>query len=228
MSEEHITRVREWLSVAEFGLKVIVLFLGIVAVLLLWGPLKEKFTTDIGEIEAFGIRLAFVTDQLEDLAGQSNVADSTRQELKYAIPSIENRLKGIGKLVIGSRILWLDENHPTSNSFERRLLQSLGLSVDMVQTPEDALVLLQRSCYDVIFSEMRRNDEPTFGMRFASELRTRDRAPGLIIYLMSLDRTQGTPAYVHGITNSPAELVHMVFDLVERRLSDRCVATAQL
>ena len=140
------------------------------------------------------------------------------------MPSIKSRLEALGSVVSGARVLWVDEGHPLSNLYERRILQTIGMSVDMVQTPEQASTLIGRSCYDVVISEMRRGNDASAGIGFAAQVAEMPNAPAVVFYILRLDRSKGTPAYAHGITNNPAELVHMVLDVIERRLNARCVA----
>lgn len=94
--------------------------------------------------------------------------------------------------------------------------------MDMVDRPEEAVSLLSRACYDVVISEMARAYNPQAGRQFAREVNNLPRGPDLISYILRLDRSLGTPGFSHGITNTPAELVHMVLDVMERRLPYRC------
>lgn len=222
MSDTSPTQDR--LAVANFLLKLAGV---VVLVLIAWplrGPLVERLSTGLEEVEAFGVKFKFVASRIEDTFTEASAADPKRWgDPAVTVPSLRARLEALGPAISGARVLWVDEGHPSSNLYERRILQTIGMSVDMVQTPEQAMNLIGRSCYDVVISEMRRADDPAAGKEFASDLDKVANAPELVFYIMDLKRWQGTPAYAHGITNSPAELVHMVLDVVERRLNNRCI-----
>ena len=225
MPEPTASRLKDLLTLAEFVLKGAALILLVIVVWMFKDPLLERLSGGVKEVEAFGVRISFVENQLRATFSEAAASGAGRwQDANAALPSIRSRLEAIGRFISGARALWLDEGHPSSNLYERRTLQTLGVSVDMVQTPEEARTLLKIACYDVVISEMRRGDDNTAGLKFATELHETPHAPSLVFYILNLDRSRGTPAYAHGITNSPTELIHMVLDVLERRLESRCAA----
>lgn len=226
MPDDSRSKLKDRLDLAEFVLKILVIGLLIVAAVILKDPLLERLgSAGVQEIEAFGVRVSFVENQLQETISKATAADPKRwQDASVALPSIRTRIEVMGRVLPGSRGLWIDEGFPLSNLYERRILQTLGISVDMVKSAEDAWSLLQKSCYDVVISEMRQADDASAGLKFAIRLQQMPMAPGLVFYILNFDPARGTPAYSNGITNSPTELVHMVLDVLERRLPNRCNA----
>ena len=115
----------------------------------------------------------------------------------------------------GARILWVDDT-PDGNLPERKVLRSLGIMIDLARTSEDGVAALGRADYDLIISNMNREDHKNEGARFLAQVRTAGRREPVVFYVMNLDPSRGTPGDAVGITNQPDELVHLVLDGLER------------
>ena len=71
--------------------------------------------------------------------------------------------------------------------------------------------------YDLVLSDMKRDDNPAAGAELLEALSRRRYGTPIVYYAGRLDRTRGAPAGAFGITNRPDELLHYVFDVLERR-----------
>ncbi|MCF1432031.1 MAG: winged helix-turn-helix domain-containing protein [Shewanella sp.] len=71
---------------------------------------------------------------------------------------------------ITARILWVDD-HPENNLAEREYLQHQGMAVYTAANTSDALMLLAMYHYDVVISDMGRQDDPLAGMKLVEQMR---------------------------------------------------------
>jgi hypothetical protein len=145
-----------------------------------------------------------------------------------AFRPVNDRFMRIAKKIVGATILWVDDKHPTQNLVERRTMSAYGLRIDMARSTNEALQLLDLAKYDVIISNMRRdNDEQgkcyedgsntSAGCDLLKKIALRPDHPPGIIYAGSYNPERGTPAYALGMTNRTDYLVQFVFDALERR-----------
>jgi CheY-like chemotaxis protein len=113
-----------------------------------------------------------------------------------------------------TRILWVDD-HPENNVWERRALESLGVTFLTVERTETAEASLTTGSFQMIISDIRRDSGRDDGLSGLSRLSAA--APGIrtVFYVGALD-TAGTPPGAFGITNDPEELFHLILDIVER------------
>jgi tRNA A-37 threonylcarbamoyl transferase component Bud32/CheY-like chemotaxis protein len=116
----------------------------------------------------------------------------------------------------GARILWVDDD-PLSNQYEIMLFRSLGADVVTVGSTEEAIEHIRTDAWDVVLSDMVRNRDPTEGLRLLEWLRFREAAPHFIFYVSDADPTRDRPLGSFGLTNRVDELIHLVFDVLERR-----------
>ena len=115
----------------------------------------------------------------------------------------------------GARALWVDDN-PSNNIYERLVLASFGISVDLAISTEEALLFADRLQYDVILSDMRRGSNPTAGMELLENLKLRQNASPVVFYVGRVNQHL-RPVGAFSITDRPDELLHYVFDVLERR-----------
>jgi CheY-like chemotaxis protein len=116
----------------------------------------------------------------------------------------------------GTNVLWIDDA-PSSITAEKRSLESLGVKVDVADSDQSAVSLLDRHSYDLFISDMRRGTDADAGVRFLTRLRAEHHSEPMIFYVGRVDRAQGTPPYAFGITDRPDELLDYVMDIVARR-----------
>ncbi len=119
-------------------------------------------------------------------------------------------------LLRGARILWVDDN-PSNNLYERTILTSLDVCTDPALSTEEAQHKASREKYDLILSDMKRGSNPAAGLELLEALCHLGYETPVVYYAGQLDRNRGTPAGAFGITNRPDELLHSVFDVLERR-----------
>ena len=133
------------------------------------------------------------------------------------LPSVARRTKYILPLLANARILWVDDR-PENNLYERALLGNVGVSVDAVASTEEALYMCQRLRYDLIVSDMERGGNHKAGIELARAVTLSDsQSTPLIFYVGNADPTKSVPTGAFGITSRPDELLHLVFDVLERR-----------
>ena len=64
---------------------------------------------------------------------------------------LEEKIKANVKQLVGASVLWVDDNHPIQNIYERQGLNHLGIQIDMARSSEEALQMMQivkyRPCY---------------------------------------------------------------------------------
>lgn len=116
----------------------------------------------------------------------------------------------------GARTLWVDDN-PSNNLYERTLLASLGVAADVAISTEEALYMMLRARYDLILSDMNRGSNDHAGIDLLQALSASDLDIPIVFYVSKLDPKRPIPAGAFGITNRADELLHYVFDLIERR-----------
>lgn len=116
----------------------------------------------------------------------------------------------------GARLLWVDD-HPGNNFYEREMLQALGIRIAISRTTADALQQVRLQPFDVIVSDMAREDEPRAGYNLLEALRAAGNEPPLIIYSGSATEQQRAETLrrrAFGQTNNPSELLQMVISAI--------------
>jgi CheY-like chemotaxis protein len=132
-------------------------------------------------------------------------------------PAVSHRAKHIRPLIDGSRILWVDDN-PRSTFYERTTLATLGISIDVATSTEEALFMTKRIPFDAIISDIKHGTDDSAGITLLDLLRARNIRTPLIFYIGAIDHTKPKPIGSFAITNLAAELFHYLFDVLERRL----------
>lgn len=149
------------------------------------------------------------SEEFPAVAGALHAARSRSSALR--------RAEHVEKVLRGARALWVDD-HPESNAWERELFRSLGVVIVTVETTRSALACLQAESFDVMISDIRRDDEDGNGMDGAMRIHRAIPTLPIVFYVGDLSST-GIPEPSSGITNEPNELVHLVLDRLERARS---------
>ena len=131
------------------------------------------------------------------------------------MPSVARRARVVRPLLRGARALWVDDN-PGNNLYERTVLASLGVSVDLALSTEEALYMATRLKYDLILSDMKRGPSPSAGRDLLEQLMLRKSATPVVFYVGHADRMP-PPVGAFATTDRPDELLHYIFDVLERR-----------
>lgn len=82
---------------------------------------------------------------------------------------------------VKGRILWVDD-HPQNNEAERQYLQQHNLAVYLTTTTEEALMLTSMYQYDVIITDMGRQQDPLAGLKLTKTLRETGNTTPIYIY----------------------------------------------
>jgi CheY-like chemotaxis protein len=125
---------------------------------------------------------------------------------------IVKRLERSADLLKGALILWVDDD-PDGNLNEAQTLRSLGAWIEFATTSKRGRELLRKGKFDLVISDIEREDRKDEGLRFVKQIRGK---PPTILYVTNLDRERGTPADAFAITNRPDQLLHYVLDALDR------------
>jgi CheY-like chemotaxis protein len=162
---------------------------------------REPCPTDVS---AATIRKA--QEELPAVAGALQAARSRSTGLR--------RAEQVEKVLRGARLLWVDD-HPENNAWERELFRSLGVVIVSVESTRSALACLQTETFDLVLSDIRRDDESTDGIEGAMQIHAARPTVPIVVYVQNLTSTR-IPEPASGITDEPNELLHLVLDRLER------------
>ena len=124
---------------------------------------------------------------------------------------IADSLERLSASATGTRILWIDP-HPTNNTVEIRTLTRLGAAVDLARSDDDARTCLRGAVYDIVLSNMTRDDDERAGAVFLPEIHAAMGPPSVIYYV---GRHRQTPEGAFGLTTRPDELFRLVLQALE-------------
>ena len=199
-------------------IRIIPSFLGflflIIIIIIFYNPIKKDLIPRLGNFKAFGIEATFIEKV------KSNVEEASKKNdikiSQYASSAIANRAGRLASIVKGSQILWVDD-FPENNRLEIDILESMGIVIDTVSSTKNAFNILNTKRYDLIISDIMRERSSNEGIRFLKEAINRGITTKIIFYTGKIDLEKGTPAFAFGITNRPDELLHLIFDVLERQ-----------
>lgn len=181
--------------------------LGVLAVV---GPYVETFS--LGGMEAT-FRKAAAADALQEAIDAAAKAAGISVSYGDKAGALR-RAQAHVTLLRKASVLWVDDN-PGRVDPERRMLNALGVSVDIALTDDEALTKLSRRRYDCVISDIYRGERAESGIELTRRMSGATRR-WLVYYIGDFDPGLGTPAYALGITNRPDHLPHYVLDAIER------------
>lgn len=153
-------------------------------------------------------------DELDEAMADRQIELLTEEEKGI----IFSRMSFIKTKKASFKTLWIDDR-PNSNRREKNILSTINIEITNALSSEEALQRIQEQPFDLILSDIDRAKNKSEGIDFLLEL-VKDfniqKLPPTIFYVGYLDKSKGTPPYAFGITNNPNELVHLVFDVIER------------
>lgn len=192
-----------------------VLWVIVVAIVIgvFYKPIRHELLPRMSGFRAFGVEVGFIRQDL-DKAVAKQEADVSESDRVQALA----RAQRATSILQGARVLWVDDN-PDNNIYERAVLRSLGMSVDVATTSSEALSMLSQRGYDTVISDMNRDGVADEGLKFLTEMRERGLNRRTIFYIGRVDRDRGAPPYAFGMTDRPDELLHLVLDVLERERS---------
>jgi CheY-like chemotaxis protein len=172
--------------------------------------IEEVLIPRVSGVKVLGFEVSFAKKELSE-AIESRGLPKASGDQKAAL----ERAREAWPLLRGAEVLWVDD-HPADNRREQRMLQAFGVMIDAVRTNSDAMMMLTRHRYDMVISDIARDDEAPDGIALADQIRLKSPSIPLIFYITDLDPKRGTPAYAIGITDRPDHLLHYVIDVVAR------------
>jgi hypothetical protein len=78
--------------------------------------------------------------------------------------SVLKRIHRVGGLLRDAAILWVDDQ-PARNSTERRFLHRIGTFVEIARSKDEALTAIEWGSFDLVVSNMQRDEAPDAGLR---------------------------------------------------------------
>jgi len=180
-------------------------------------PIRYILLPKLTGFKALGIEFSFIANSI-DAALQ--LADKN-PKWKVKVPkkdrqNVLNRAREHLPIFQGAAMLWVDDN-PENNLNEWRMFSQLNVQIELAKDTKQALEMLQKKKFDVILSDMARNNKQDAGIRFLKEFRKTDKSTPVIFYIGTFDPKKGIPVGSNGITNRPDELLHLVLDALERK-----------
>ncbi len=186
--------------------------------------IRDELLPNLSGLKVLGVEVSFIKASFDAAVEIGEKSPQWKIEVpEKAKQAALRRVKQRLDVFRGARILWVDD-HPENNRNERRMFRQLRAEMDLATTSEEALKKLQLDIYDVVISDIGR-DNPTdkSGLAFLHALRSGDQSrkpeanTPVVFYVGNFNAKLGTPAGAFGITNRPDELLHFVLDVLERR-----------
>lgn len=152
-------------------------------------------------------------DKPEQLVGFVRQQVKKLPELRVLTPSVTQ------PTLIGRSILWVDDK-PMNNIYESSLLKRLGASIVFARSTDEALVFLNRDTFDLIISDVHREENdrsnPNAGYELLEEVGRRTEKLPLVFYTGSisrLDKSKSRSAF--GAADKPRELLDLVVRVLQ-------------
>jgi CheY-like chemotaxis protein len=175
-----------------------------------WTAIKKAFKSVFGREPA--------PTEISAAKIESVVADNPELEAAlsrlWAGAKVLRRARMIEPVLTGARILWVDD-HPEWNVTERECMDALGMSVLTVESTRSAIASLKSESFDLVLSDVAREESPTAGIEAIPQLRSVAADLPIVLYVGEL--LPGVPEGAFGITARPDELLHLCMDVLERR-----------
>jgi CheY-like chemotaxis protein len=179
--------------------------------------IRDELLPRLSGTKAAGVEFSFVENSIE--AAIEFGEESERWDVKVPAKDKKaalNRARNHLNTFRNAKILWLDD-YPENNRNERRMFRQLKADIDIARNSNEALEMLRCDIYDLIVSDIARDDKDDFdGLQFLSELRKTDANTPVIFYVGVMEAGKGVPEHAFGITNRPDELLHLSLDALER------------
>jgi len=194
------------------------LFLIIAVLIIFYRPIEELLKK-LGGFEVWGVKLIVVRDSIDAAIELAEKSPQWKVEILPAERDLAlKRTKQHINLFKGTQLLWVDD-HPENNLNERRMFRQLNMDIDTAKSNEEALNMLNNGNYDLIISDMVRDNNTAAGIEFLQHLRKENKIIPVIFYVGVFDFKGGVPPLAFGITNRPDELLHLTLDVLERKKS---------
>jgi CheY-like chemotaxis protein len=140
--------------------KVILLFVLMGFLIWHWSFFLE-WMRNIRHAELLGVKFDIVeaNENIGKIFEKRTSEIYSKQDIEQARSAITQAAR-VAPAIQGARILWVDER-PQNNVYERRVLQGMGISVQLALNTKEAIYLITngRENPDLIVSDMGREDE---------------------------------------------------------------------
>ena len=130
--------------------------------------------------------------------------------------SVARRAMLVRLLLRVARTLWVDDS-PSNNLYERTVLSSLDIAVNPALSTDEALYMAAQFRYDIILTDMNRTSNSRADLDLLAQLKSSGSTTSVLFYVGQVDQDRSPPAGAFASTNRPDELLHYVFDVLERR-----------
>jgi CheY-like chemotaxis protein len=152
---------------------------------------------------------------------ENQLDQSVREKGKAELPTgikdaLFERIAYIKEKKLRINALWVDDI-PSNNQYESKVLSTLGLVIDFAQTSDEAGQMISSKKYELVLSNISRNDVDEEGLLFHKKLLCKGIDIPMIFYIGHVDRNRGVPAFAFGIADMPNDLIHLVLDVIERK-----------
>ncbi|MCG8329904.1 MAG: response regulator [Chitinophagales bacterium] len=182
----------------------------VIILILFYKPIVKRLVPKVKELKLFGVEAAFFQETLRKATALKH-SKITREDENILL----KRIQAIGIDFSVKSILWIDDR-PELSYIDRNLLSTIGFNVEIAETSDESLKKINEKEFDIIISDIIRNEDHTAGLDFLKKIRSTGNNIPLIFYLEFLDRDKGVPAFCFGITNEPKEMIHLVLDIIQR------------
>ncbi len=202
-------------------IKIIPAFLWFFIILFLiikfYKPLRYELLPKLSDVKTMGIELSFIKTSIDAALDLAEKNPQWKVEVTpFQRENVLNRAGQHRHIFQNAKILWVDDV-PKNNRNELKMFKQLNVKIKFVKTTEEALNLLEKRKFDVVLSDIARDDDKKAGLKFLKLFREKDEATPVIFYVGDLFPEKGIPPRAFGITNRPDELLHLVLDALERK-----------
>jgi CheY-like chemotaxis protein len=200
-----------WQELIKITPAILWIVLAAIALFAFRGIIRTSLLPRMTKFKAFGVETNFVKDILEKEAAKNLPVGDTRSRM-----ALVSRSERLAELVAGAAILLVNDV-PQEMDTVISIFKSLKMTVTTATSSHTAIDLLKANQYDVVISDMTRDGGADEGARFLAQAVEKGLARPTIFTVANFQPEKGTPPYAFGITNRIDELVHLVFDVLERR-----------
>lgn len=187
-------------------------------------------------VSASGVSVEFAEVKIAEAQARSGTAPDQDSSGQAARRTVATRLERNADLLARARILWVDD-HPENNIPITDLLRRYGAVVDTARSNPEAEALLRTSRYDVVLSDVARDQEAATGHMPPGLILAHhvQRSTGQKVVLFTarfnparmpgaddterLELVLQAQESVFATTNRMDDALHYVLDLIERRVA---------
>jgi CheY-like chemotaxis protein len=181
----------------------------LVAVFLFQRSIRNDLLPRLSKFKALGVEASFVKKALDRVSETVPSGDEQSRSV------LARRAERLSTIIASSSVLLVNDI-PEQMELVVNLLRSLKLRVTIATTTDKALDFLKRKSFDVVISDMSRDGVADEGTKFLKQSVDLGISVPTIFTVGTYDPSRGTPAYAFAITNRVDDMIHYVFDIIER------------